>query len=444
MNTYFWFTAGILAGLCAALVALPLLRAARESAAHPKGRRAMAAAGIVVFSAAAFFIYRLLGSPESIGSAHVVATPASHPEVNAASGVGTAESMESVVARLEARVTREGGKREDWLLLAQSYDFLGRTAEAQHAREQAAAAGDATTTAAPSTAVTDAAAPAQASNDAAPPVAAEVAIFEKRVRAKPRDADAWQMLSAIYRREHDYAHARDAFAHLVQLKTMSADSWADYADVLASLNSGSLRGAPAQAIDNSLRLDAAQPKALWLKASLAHEEHRYADALVAWQLLRKTLAPDSSDARIVDANIAEAMQLAGKTAAAPPSPAIAVAATAGATDVSGTVSIDSKLAARVPVGATLFIYAKAADSPGPPLAVLRQTAGHWPVEFHLDDTLAMIPSRKLSQFDKVIVEARISRSGQATPAPGDLYVTSTVLTRTQRKKLALIIDHEVG
>jgi cytochrome c-type biogenesis protein CcmH len=201
--------------------------------------------------------------------------------------------------------------------------------------------------------------------------------------------------------------------------------------VLASA-SGSLKQS-GQAIDAALRLDPAHTKALWLKASLAHEEHRYADALVVWKQLRAALPAGSSDVRVIDANIEEASTLAGDSATQ-----------VRTTEVSGTISIDSKLASRVPAAATLYIYAKAVDSPGPPLAVLRQAAGGWPVSFRLDDTLAMIPSRKLSQFDRVIVEARISRSGQAAPAPGDLYVTSAILKPSERKKLALVIDREVG
>ena len=114
------------------------------------------------------------------------------------------------------------------------------------------------------------------------------------------------------------------------------------------------------------------------------------------------------------------------------------------TEISGTVSIESRLASRVARDATLFIYAKAADSPGPPLAVLRLTARDWPVSFRLDDSLAMIPSRRLSQFQRVVVEARISRSGQAAPAPGDLYVTSDIIDPSSGKKLALVISHEIG
>jgi cytochrome c-type biogenesis protein CcmH len=108
------------------------------------------------------------------------------------------------------------------------------------------------------------------------------------------------------------------------------------------------------------------------------------------------------------------------------------------------VSLDTRFAQRVQPDATLFIYAKAADSPGPPLAIVRATVGTWPVKFRLDDSTAMMPSRRLSQFDRVVIEARISRSGQATPAAGDLYVTSQVLRPATGTRLALVINREIG
>jgi cytochrome c-type biogenesis protein CcmH len=90
---------------------------------------------------------------------------------------------------------------------------------------------------------------------------------------------------------------------------MSADTWADYADAQASL-AGKLAGEPAKAIDNALALDPRHTKALWLKASLAHEQRRYKDALTTWQQLLTLVPPGSSDARIVEANMAEASRLA--------------------------------------------------------------------------------------------------------------------------------------
>lgn len=406
MKIYFWFLAGSLTGFAMALVIVPLWRGALTAFANRTTRIAAAVVGGLVFAGSAVLIYRTLGSPDMLDNAPVSAMPA-HPGVAQTSGQ-SADSMESAIAGLEARVTRDGGKREDWLLLAQSYEFVGRAADAERARRSAGAA--------------------ESSSAASTP----------KSQGTPRDAEAWRGLAAAYRRSHDYEKARDAFAQLEKLSAMTADHYADQADVLASLAGGSLRGAPARSIDRALALNASHAKALWLKASLAHEENRYGDALAVWKQLRAVLPPDSPDLRVIDANIGEASALAGMSAAAPPTQA------AGRAEVSGTVSIDKRLAGRIPPGATLFIYAKAVDSPGPPLAVLRQVAGSWPVAFRLDDQSAMIPTRRLSQFEKVIVEARLSRSGQATPAPGDLYVTSAVLKPGDGKKLQLVIDQEVG
>jgi len=377
--------------------------------------------------------------------------------------------MEMAAAQLAARLARNGGTSDEWELLAKSYDFLGKPDDAKRARQHVATAPVATAGAligaAKSLDVTPGAASAAANegaNTAEPPAddARTADELERRLHKNPRDTQALLDLAELHRRHHDYVKARDTYAKLIVLNAMTAPAWADEADVLASLSGGSLAGEPARAIDRALALDPANPKALWLKASLAHQERRYADALVLWKTLRASLPPDSPDMRLVDANIAEAAQLAGL----PPEglakggaqtvrsdgavPAMSAGADAGAAaaaaEVAGTVSIDSHLASRVQRDATLFIYAKAADSPGPPLAVMRLTAGSWPVSFRLDDSMAMMPSRRLSQFDKVVVEARVSRTGQATPSPGDLYVTSTVVKPSDRKKLALIINREIG
>jgi cytochrome c-type biogenesis protein CcmH len=282
---------------------------------------------------------------------------------------------------------------------------------------------------------------ADATSSALSPSAADL---ERRVAANPRDAQSWLALAELRRSQRDYPGSRAAYVKLVELHAMSAQSWADYADVLGSIAGGSLSGDAGRAIDSALALDANNPKALWLKASQANEQHRYAEALGWWKKLRSALPADSPDARMVDANIAEANALAGTPSGAPAAATAATASTAPAAEVSGTVSLDRRFADRVQPDATLFIYAKAADSPGPPLAVLRTTVGTWPVTFRLDDSLAMMPSRRLSQFERVVIEARISRSGQATPAAGDLYVTSPVLHPSPGTRLALVIDHEIS
>ena len=92
---------------------------------------------------------------------------------------------------------------------------------------------------------------------------------------------------------------------------MTADAWADYADALASSTS-SLRGEPASAVAKALELEPRHAKALWLKASLEHEEQHYSAAVHTWETLLALVPQDSSDANIIRANIAEATRLAGR------------------------------------------------------------------------------------------------------------------------------------
>ncbi len=439
-------------GVGATLVATPLWRSAL---ALGRGgiRYGLAGAFVATFAGAAAIIYLAIGSRHSLASrpaAAMVAPAADSSAGAAAKSDAPAKSMDAEVAALEARLARDGGSADDWTLLAKAYDFLGRPDDARRARARAAnpAAGVVTQMSAGAlvaAATATESRPGSAEPAAAPAApAASVTELEQRVKANPRDVQGWLALADLHRAQHDNRAARDALARVVALKGMTAQSWADYADVLASLADGSLTGAAGSAIDSALALDPSNTKALWLKASQAHEQRHFTDALTWWKRLRAALPANSPDARIIDGNIAEDTSLAGLAPVSASSAAAAAPAATGAAEVSGTVSIDSHLAARVQRDATLFIYAKAADSPGPPLAVLRTTAAVWPVSFHLDDSMAMIPSRRLSQFDKVVVEARISRSGQATPSAGDLYVTSPVLHPAAGKKLALVINREIG
>jgi cytochrome c-type biogenesis protein CcmH len=50
-----------------------------------------------------------------------------------------------------------------------------------------------------------------------------------------------------------------------------------------------------------------------------------------------------------------------------------------------------------------------------------------PLRFSMDDSMAMSPQMKMSNFDQVVVVARISKSGNAMPQPGDLMGISKPL-----------------
>jgi hypothetical protein len=119
-------------------------------------------------------------------------------------------------------------------------------------------------------------------------------------------------------------------------------------------------------------------------------------------------------------------------------------ATDGAAQISGSVEIATRLASRAAAGATLFIYAKQPNAPGPPLAVLRMRADHWPVTFTLSDANAMVAGRNLSSADSVQIEARISKSGEALPQSGDLVGSVTSVNPRDGRPVKILIDREIS
>jgi cytochrome c-type biogenesis protein CcmH len=55
-----------------------------------------------------------------------------------------------------------------------------------------------------------------------------------------------------------------------------------------------------------------------------------------------------------------------------------------------------------------------------PVAMLRKKVSDLPLRFALDDSMSMSPQFKMSTVGKVIIGARISKSGDALARAGDL------------------------
>jgi cytochrome c-type biogenesis protein CcmH len=71
--------------------------------------------------------------------------------------------------------------------------------------------------------------------------------------------------------------------------------------------------------------------------------------------------------------------------------------------------------------------------------VQRAKVSDLPLDFKLDDSTAMRPELRLSSASEVRVEARISRSGSATPAAGDLIGAGPVV-KPGASQVAVQID----
>jgi len=145
---------------------------------------------------------------------------------------------------------------------------------------------------------------------------------------------------------------------------------------------------------------------------------------------------------VVDAASAAQANAAPPAAVAAPAAAASAAAAPASGSVTGSVSVSPQVASKVDGKATVFVFARAENGPRVPLAVVRAPARELPLHFTLDDSQAMTPDLKLSSAEAVRIEARVSRSGNAMPQPGDLVGSSGVV-KPGARDVNIVVDRVV-
>jgi cytochrome c-type biogenesis protein CcmH len=232
-----------------------------------------------------------------------------------------------------------------------------------------------------------------------------------RLRENPDDAKGWKLLGRSYGVMGRFDEAVDAYAKAAVRAPRDAQLLADFADALAMARGQRLEGEPEKLVLRALEIEPNNLKALALAGTAAFERKDYARAATYWERMLPHVPPESEDTRTIRENVAEARKLSKQKPAA-------VAA------LRGTISLAPQLKGKAAPDDTVFVFARAVEGPPMPLAVLRTRVRDLPYRFQLDDSMAMTPAMKLSAFPKVVVAARVSKSGTATAQPGDLQGAS--------------------
>jgi cytochrome c-type biogenesis protein CcmH len=270
--------------------------------------------------------------------------------------------------------------------------------------------------------------------------------LSERLKAEPDNVEGWALLGRSLLQLDRAEAARDAFAQAVQRRGNDADLLADYADATARAQGRSLDGEPEKLLQRALAIDPDHGKALALAGAAAMARRDPDAALVHWTRLRARLAPDTPMVQGLDAAIDRARAAKGlpplaaaSGAAAPPRAASALGPDAAVLRV--VVTLAPEMAAKVRPGDTLFVFARAAEGPRMPLAASRQVlqaAPTQPIVVLLDDSQALSREARLSLASRVVVGARVSRQGSATPSAGDLEAESA--PRAPQGEVKLVID----
>ncbi len=263
-----------------------------------------------------------------------------------------------------------------------------------------------------------------------------------KLAANPRDGEGWLMLARSYVMLKRYGEAGLAFTKAVELLGRQPDLLADYAEALALANNNSMLGQPAQLVFEALKSNPNHPKSLWLVGHALIQQGRPAEGIGYWRRLLAQLPPDAEGRATVEQLIAQVQASNPQLAAAPPAPAASAPPTAAApkgASLAVRVQLAPALAAKAAPTDTVFVFARAAQGPRMPLAIVRSQVKDLPVTVTLDDSMAMSPAMKLSGAAQVVVGARVSKSGTATPQSGDLEGLSAPLPPTIKETVVVTI-----
>ena len=248
---------------------------------------------------------------------------------------------------------------------------------------------------------------------------------EQRVEQRPDDPDTLFLLARGYANLGDYGKAAPAYRKLLEYFPGDPNLLSQYAETLYVVDDRKLTPRVLTAVGNALQANPQDAAMLELRGIAAANAGDIPLALT-WlnralqtgvtgrraELLRSAITRLNSQAGLsgiggkaeTEANLEE--QLPGRL--------LNVKVTAAA-------SLD------FPPSSAVFVYAKAVNGPPAPLAVQRVRFDQLPMVIRLDESMAMMPGMGLANFDQVIVIARVSASGQVTPAAGDFEARSNVL-----------------
>lgn len=272
-----------------------------------------------------------------------------------------------------------------------------------------------------------------------------------KLKDNPNDGEGWVLLARTYRATENFAEAARAYDRALSLVPETADLLAEAAESKGlSSEPRTLQGEPLKLIERALQLEPENQNALFLKGLALAQSDDPAGAEAAWDKLLGLMDPGTPahTAVVEQMNIVRARLGKGPMEVAPAAPAVAdtaqqPAAPAAAGDAAGievNVRLAPELASQVSPDNVLFVFARAEQGPPAPLAIQRLVAGALPITVKLDESMGMIQGMSLAQFPRVVIGARISKSGNAAPQPGDLEGLSAALDWRAAGKVEIVID----
>ncbi|MBA2655075.1 MAG: tetratricopeptide repeat protein [Gammaproteobacteria bacterium] len=244
----------------------------------------------------------------------------------------------------------------------------------------------------------------------------------------PKDensAKGWYLLGKLYFNEKNYVSALQSFKQAVLLKPDEPDYVLQFVSANFYINH-KLTAEDATLLEKLLKRDPNNINAMNLLALDAFQQKQFDKAIRYWESLLKYFPIDSDDSKSLIAMISQAQNQ------------LPVINNAFA-KIKVTINLSATFKNNLSQSNILFVYALDAGGSKIPLAALRLDIKQFPVHLALGDLQSMLPGKSLANANKFYVEARVSKSGNALPAKGDLVGKSEVISKDSRRPLQINI-----
>ena len=264
--------------------------------------------------------------------------------------------------------------------------------------------------------------------------------LEERLIKNPDDVNSWMMLTNSYSALERYPDALRAVENVYRLEPDDFTVQLRYAEIL-SRTENTFKGKATELINEALNHSPNNPNALWLAGMAANEREDFQQVINYWERLLPQMEDESGPKEQLQSMINSLKTNLGQSITE--TNIINNESTAEEVKLVINVSLAPALEEQVSPDDTLFVYAKAIDGPPMPLAIIKITAEDLPLQVTLDNSSAMIPTNKLSNYEQVQVIARISKSGNAIQQSGDLIGIIEKIYTNQNKILDLVIYDKI-
>ena len=268
--------------------------------------------------------------------------------------------------------------------------------------------------------------------------------LEAKLAENPKNVEGWVMLGRSYTAMGRYPRAADAFQQAYDLtQGQNVEAIIGLGEALVLTDEASLTGRAGKLFETALVIAPNHPKALWYGSIASLRSGNLRQGRDRLQLLMAQNPPEELRG-VLERQIQDLNQQLGEGGqpAAPPAATGGEqpAAAGGSRSIKVAVTIAPQLQKQLSGATALFILARDPAAGGPPLAVQRHSSSDLPLTVELTEHDAMIPARSIATVSKVLVVARLSRSGAPQQQSGDLYGEAEYEFGKNSGPLSIIID----